>query len=377
MRKNYLWWLALCLPMMGQASELSNLQTQIAKQQDKVRLQEQTQKSLQQEVKDFHKTLQALTGQVEDLKESLQKTQQRQKDLQLKQQKLKVTFSQQKDQLQDIVTTIYKAKLDPSFLEELLSDPNKHTEILKNYFTYLYQQKAKLLSSLESTQHLLLGQQQQLLDQTNAINQQKNDLQKALDQKKETEKNYQDSLSKLRRQLSQERRKLMQLRANEKALRDKIAEAERQAAAQVLQAQQKALLAKAQKGLGRPHHQYAYPVQSLGILHQFGTSQLEELRWRGVVFKANRGAPVRAIYTGQVIFAGKLSGYGLMVILKHGKNDLTLYGYNQALLVKTGDVVSTGQEIAKVGTISGQEQAGLYFEISRYGEGVNPLSFLK
>lgn len=376
MKKYYLWWV-LCLPMIVHASELTNLQNQITKQQNKVRTQEQTQKNLQQEVTNFQKTLQSLNVQVQDLNTSLQKTQKQQYDLQKKQMRLKDQFAQEKDQLQDIVTTIYKAKLDPSFLEELLSDPNKHTEILKNYFTYLYEQKAKLLGSLETTQHLLRGQEQQLIDQSNAINQQKEDLQKVLDQKKVTEKNYQTSLSKLRKQLTQERRKLMQLRANEQALRDKIAEAERQAAAQVLQAKQKALLAKAQKGLGSAHHQYAYPVQSLGILHQFGTSHLEELRWQGVVFKAKRGAPVRAIYTGQVIFAGKLSGYGLMVILKHGKNDLTLYGYNQALLVKTGDVVATGQEIAKVGTVSDQGVPGLFFEISRYGEGVNPIAFLK
>ncbi len=376
MKKSYLWWV-LCFGVASHATELSSLQTQIVQQQNKVRTQEQAKNSLQQEVLDFQDALKALDLQLQEISESLQKNEKKQKELQKKQQKLTQDFEQQKAELHEISIVLYKAKLTPGFLEKIFAGGDKHTTVLKNHFSYLLQKKAKLLKSLDETQHLLLNQQQQLLVQTNAIHQQKEELQKVLAQKKIIEKNYLQSLSNLQQQLIKERQKLAQLQENERALRAKIAEAEKRAAAQVLQAQQKALLASAQKGLGLPHHQYAYPVKSLGILHQFGSHQLGELRWRGMVLSASQNAPVRAIYTGQVIFAGKLSGYGLMVILKHGKNDLTLYGYNQKLLVKTGDVVSTGQEIAYVGTISGQAQTGLYFEISRYGEGVDPLGFLK
>ena len=39
------------------------------------------------------------------------------------------------------------------------------------------------------------------------------------------------------------------------------------------------------------------------------------------------------------VFAEYLRGYGLVVLLDHGKGDMTLYGYNQTLLKQEGDKV--------------------------------------
>ena len=68
-----------------------------------------------------------------------------------------------------------------------------------------------------------------------------------------------------------------------------------------------------------------------------------------MVIGAPTGTAVKAIASGRVILAGHLNGYGYMVIVKHGDSDLSLYGFNQAVFVKQGQLVSAGQTIAQWG----------------------------
>lgn len=95
-------------------------------------------------------------------------------------------------------------------------------------------------------------------------------------------------------------------------------------------------------GLGKPRKQYAYPVNGK-ILNRFGSGAMGELKWKGIVIGAGVGASVKAIADGRVILAGWLRGYGLMVIIKHGENDLSLYGYNQSVSVREGQLVKVSK----------------------------------
>lgn len=112
-------------------------------------------------------------------------------------------------------------------------------------------------------------------------------------------------------------------------------------------------------------------------MNSFGSTQMGELRWKGIVIAAGAGTPVKAIADGRVILANWLQGYGLMVIVKHGESDLSLYGYNQSVAVKEGQLVKAGQKIGEVGNSGGQSKSGLYFEIRRKGVAVNPLGWLR
>ena len=96
------------------------------------------------------------------------------------------------------------------------------------------------------------------------------------------------------------------------------------------------------------------------------------LKWNGVVLAAPRGREVRSVYHGRVAFADWLAGMGLLVIVDHGEGYMTLYGYNETILKNAGDWVAPGDVIATVGDSGGQAESGLYFEIRRGTQPLNP-----
>lgn len=109
------------------------------------------------------------------------------------------------------------------------------------------------------------------------------------------------------------------------------------------------------------------------ILHDYGAPRADgRLKWNGVTIKAKRGAKVRAVANGEVIFADWLGRLGLLMIVDHGDNYLTLYGHNQALYKKPGEKISAGDLIASVGDSGGRTESALYFEVRKGSSFRNP-----
>lgn len=98
---------------------------------------------------------------------------------------------------------------------------------------------------------------------------------------------------------------------------------------------------------------------------------------KGINIASKKGERVRAASSGVVAYAGSgLNGYGNLIIVKHNNEYLTAYGNNARNLVKEGQYVKAGQEIAEVGIVD-HRYFGVHFEIRRKGIPVNPLSFLQ
>jgi septal ring factor EnvC (AmiA/AmiB activator) len=86
------------------------------------------------------------------------------------------------------------------------------------------------------------------------------------------------------------------------------------------------------------------------------------LKRNGVLIEAARGAKVRAPYFGRVVYADWLQGLGLLLIIGHEGNYMTLYGHVEVLYKSVGDWVAPGDVIASLGD-SGGAAPQLYFEI--------------
>lgn len=100
-------------------------------------------------------------------------------------------------------------------------------------------------------------------------------------------------------------------------------------------------------------------------------------RWRGLFIRANDGDEVRAVAGGEVVFSDWLRGYGNLIIVDHGDDYLTIYGYNDAVLRVVGERVAGGDAIAYVGASGGVPDSGLYFELRHKGEPVDPLRWMR
>ena len=104
----------------------------------------------------------------------------------------------------------------------------------------------------------------------------------------------------------------------------------------------------------------------------YGSKLAEGLRSNGVLIAGQEGNAVNAVHHGRVVYADWLRGFGLLVIIDHGKGYMSLYGYNQALYKQVGDYVESGEAIATVGQSGGQQKPGLYFELRHQGKPFNP-----
>jgi lipoprotein NlpD len=97
---------------------------------------------------------------------------------------------------------------------------------------------------------------------------------------------------------------------------------------------------------------------------------------RGIEISGKPGDPIRAAASGKVMYAGTgLNEYGSLIIVQHNKDFLTAYSHNRKLLVKTGDVVSQGQQIAEMGD-ENNSRVALLFEVRRDGKPVDPMPYL-
>lgn len=97
---------------------------------------------------------------------------------------------------------------------------------------------------------------------------------------------------------------------------------------------------------------------------------------KGVDFHANVGDPVLSVADGVVSYAGVRGGYGNVVDVDHGNGYVTRYAHNSRLVVKVGDLVRAGQQVAKAGSSGRSTGAHVHFEVWANGRVVNPRKFL-
>ena len=97
---------------------------------------------------------------------------------------------------------------------------------------------------------------------------------------------------------------------------------------------------------------------------------------KGIDFHASVGDPVLTVADGVVSFSGIRNGYGNVIEVDHGNGYVTRYAHNSKLSVNVGDLVRTGQEIAKAGSTGRSTSAHVHFEVWHEGRVMNPRKYL-
>lgn len=108
------------------------------------------------------------------------------------------------------------------------------------------------------------------------------------------------------------------------------------------------------------------------VIKRFSTRR----RNNGVDIGGRSGQPIRAAAHGKIAYLGSgLRGYGKLIIIEHDELFLSAYAHNKKLLVRQGQKVRRGEQIASMGSTD-TNRTKLHFEIRRRGIPVNPLRYL-
>ena len=120
--------------------------------------------------------------------------------------------------------------------------------------------------------------------------------------------------------------------------------------------------------------QFIWPVNGTVSSH-FGIR--DGRRHDGLDIAAPEGTSIRAAASGTVLYSGnQQTGYGNLIILHHAQDMITVYAHNKVNLVKDGEAVKQGQEIAKVGRSGRVTKFHLHFEVRKRTKPRNPQFFL-
>ena len=178
------------------------------------------------------------------------------------------------------------------------------------------------------------------------------------------------ALAALLKQVSSGNLELSQLKREEQAVESLVADL-----AQVLQD----FPVDAQQSFDQLRGKLPWPVSGrLTARYQELRANAAEssMRWNGVMIETARGAKVRAPYFGRVIYADWLQGLGLLLIIGHNGNYMTLYGHAEVLYKSVGDWVAPGDVIAALSDAGGVSPQ-LYFEIRDGRKTVDPKIWLR
>jgi len=138
--------------------------------------------------------------------------------------------------------------------------------------------------------------------------------------------------------------------------------------------------ATAAMGPGLDKGRVPLPVEGK-IRERFGKQVNTEFGTRitrsGIEIAAELGTPVRTVGKGKVLFAGWLSGYGQVVIVDHGEASVTVSGYLEEVSVKADDFLQGDEIIGLVGDTGSLNGPGLYFELRRDGQPVDPAAWFR
>lgn len=96
----------------------------------------------------------------------------------------------------------------------------------------------------------------------------------------------------------------------------------------------------------------------------------------GIEIDAAADSAVAAVHEGEVVFAERFRGYGLMVVVDHGGKHHSLYAHLGEARVQAGQKVAAGQVLGTVGSTT-LEGPGLYFEMRFQGRPEDPLEWLR
>jgi murein hydrolase activator len=235
------------------------------------------------------------------------------------------------------------------------------------YYSYFGRQRAQEIQSIEANVARIDELDSELAAQDAKLAELENQQRAALTQVKQEQARRTQVLANLEAESHTHAQSLEKLRSQQAGL-EKLLRELREAMAKYP--------VDTNSAFGQLRGKLAWPVSGR-LVARFGETRAGGIKWDGVLVATERGAPVRAVYQGRVIYADWLPGLGLLTIVDHGDGYMSLYGHNERLYKAVGERVAAGDAIASAGDSGGSSRPELYFEIRKAGKPVDPRPWFK
>ena len=355
------------------AKKLEAVRSEISELDKTINLNKKTKAELQQQLKKQSLKVSEISRELNQIKQSIAV---KDDELLNLQQQLGVTQKQQTKQLEALNQQIRSAFMNaqPSYLKILLSEQSPERVSRSNtYYRYFHTARQQQLETLHTTLQNLTEQEKAVyavkrnLDE---LEQQQLSQQEAFKQQTvERER----TLAALNKKISGQDAQLAALKEEEKNLQSLLDSLAKKAAKRPPPSK----TVKPSERFSSLSGKLQWPLSGK-ILASYGSQRnLDKLSWKGILIASEKGTSVKASAEGRVVFADWMKGFGLLIIIDHGEQFMTLYGNNDSLLKNTGDTVSAGEVIAQSGDQGVRQTAGLYFEVRHKGSPTNPMQWLR
>lgn len=331
-------------------------------------------------------TEQNLIQQNQALKETEQQLKNQEREINNLEQELKkvmLGLDNSKLALKSLMLAEYKNG-NANYLKLLLNQQNPYAVgRLNNYQQYFSKElSAKFVELNQQLANIGLIQEQRNIQRSELVKQ-KSQYSKKIDSLSESKEKRAQIVAKLDKKITTSGEKLKQIEQDRQRLRTLLKQIKIKAA-ELAKAEKERAKSSQQTTTDRPKRsvvaggfkkqkgRLSYPVN---VKHSsaFGARLPETgMRSDGMFFKTNKPVNVKSIFRGRVLFADVLKGYGLLLIIDHGDDHISLYGHNKVIYKKVGDSVKTNEVVSQTGVTGGLKKAGLYFEIRNNATPINP-----
>lgn len=379
--------------------ELSSVREKIQQKQAEIKDQQKDLASLKTQLKTDEAAIDSANKQLSESQTHLARVRAKLVQLENQRRELQTKAAQQTKLLAAQFDEAYRMDSNTYYLKLLLNQEDPAViDRMMTYYGYITQARLNSLQHMNATKAKIIQNRQDTSASSDELKQVIADQKKVQDSLSDTKAQREKTLAALNNSLQSDQAQLTKLQQAEKDMLKKIEEERKRLEAERLKKKQEAL-AKARekakqegrsaaaaerkeaarlakndlKGIGKAGRM-SWPARG-SVTHSFGEHRNGEIDWKGILIKVPKGSPVKAASSGDVVFAASLDGFGNVIVIDHGKGYLSLYGNNQSLSKQVGQRVQAGDTIAQSGD-SAMGESGIYFEIRRAGQAVNPMQYL-
>ncbi len=108
---------------------------------------------------------------------------------------------------------------------------------------------------------------------------------------------------------------------------------------------------------------------------QFGSNPF--MHKKGIYIKGSPGEEIRSVFPGRIDYSGWFKGYGQLMIINHGSHYFSIFAHLEERIMEKGEMVSGGEVVGLAGDPGWHVGPGIYFEIRKGGNCLDPKKWLK